>query len=53
MLTGAVFCSVCLSAETPDLALCVGVCGGFPGDRSLQAVGGRRPLAGDQSHPDL
>lgn len=32
-------CSVSLSAETADLALGAGACGGFLGDGSLQAVG--------------
>lgn len=32
-------CSDSLSAETPHLAVGVGVCGGLPGDGGLQAVG--------------
>lgn len=43
---------VSLSAETPDVALCVGVRGGVSGDGSLQAVGRRQPLAGDRTHSD-
>lgn len=32
-------CLVSLPAKTPDLAVCTGVRGGFPGDGSREAVG--------------
>lgn len=51
--SSVVLCSVSLSAEAPHLAVCVGVCGGLSGDGSLQAVGRRRPLAGDRTRSDF